>query len=186
MVDSRSSSLSRGMRNHPPVPEGEEMSEVLSGSCHGEGEGPIPGEKREGGVRRVRESPGFPRGKALQGPSEAGEGVRQEVEGEEAAEGSEVRQLRDLRRSASERMGMSSTVVPARWIGMEHGITGDVWLGERREDFARNAGRFQQGRIGFVAKNVRRRISVLSSGPTTNGRGKDYAFNAERSRRERL
>ena len=76
------------------------MPEVLSGSCHGEGEGPIPRAKREGGLRRVRESPGFPRGKALQGPSEAGEGVRQEVEGEEAAEGSEVRQLRDLRRSA--------------------------------------------------------------------------------------
>ena len=59
----------------------------------------------------------------------------------------------------SERMGMSSTVVPARSIGMEHGITGDVWLGERREDFARNAGRFQQGRIGSCceecsAKNI--------------------------------
>ena len=97
MVDSRSSSLSRGMRNHSPAPEGEEMSQVRSGSC----EGPILGAKREGGLRRVRESPGFPGGKALQGPSGAGEGARQEVEGEEvaeAAEGSEVRQLRDLRR----------------------------------------------------------------------------------------
>ena len=99
-MDSRSSSLSWGMRNHPPASVGEEMSEVLSGSCHGEGEGPIPGEKREGGLRRVRESPGFPRGKALQGPSEAGQRARQEVEGEEAAEGSEVCRLRDLRRSA--------------------------------------------------------------------------------------
>ena len=99
-MDSRSSSLSRGMRNHSPTPEGEEMPEVLSGSCHGEGEGPISRAKREGGLRRVRESPGFPGGKALQGPSGSGDGVRQEVEGEEAAEGSEVRQLRDLRRSA--------------------------------------------------------------------------------------
>ena len=95
-MDSRSSSLSRGMRNHPPTSVGEKMSQVRSGSC----EGPILGAKREGGLRRVRESPGFPGGKALQGPSGAGEGVLQEVPGEEAAEGSEVCRLRDLRRSA--------------------------------------------------------------------------------------
>ena len=95
-MDSRSSSLYRGMRNHPPTPGGEEMPEVQAGSCHGKGEGPIPRAQRERGLRRVRESPGCPGGKALQGPSEAGEGVRQEVEGEEAMEGSEVHRLRDL------------------------------------------------------------------------------------------
>ena len=72
------------------------MPEVLSGSCHGEGEGPIPRAKREGGLRRLSSS-GYP-WNALQGPSGSGDGVRQEVEGEEAAEGSEiVRRLRSLR-----------------------------------------------------------------------------------------
>ena len=75
------------------------MPEVLSGSCHGEGEGPIPRTKREGHLRRLSSS-GYP-WNPLQGPSGSGEGVRQEVEGEEAAEGSEgseiVRRLRSLR-----------------------------------------------------------------------------------------
>ena len=72
------------------------MSQMQSGSCSGEGEGPISRAKREGGLRRVRESPGCPGGKALQGPSGATSGIQQEVEGEEAAEGSEVHRLRDL------------------------------------------------------------------------------------------
>ena len=88
MVDRVSTSLHR-MWGHYSTSEGEAMPEVLSGSCHGEGEGPIPGAKREGGLRRVRESPGYP-WQALQGPSGATSGVRQEVEGEEAMEGSEV------------------------------------------------------------------------------------------------
>ena len=94
-MDSRSTSLSWGMRNHPPTSVGEAMSQMQSGSC----EGPILGAKGEGGLHGMRESPGFPGGKALQGPSGEGEGVRQEV-GEaaaEAAEGSEVCRLRDLR-----------------------------------------------------------------------------------------
>ena len=96
MVDSRSSSLYRGMRNHPPVPEGEEMSQMQPGSYPREAEGPISRAKREGRLRRVRESPGFPRGKALRTSSGATSGVRQEGEGGEAMEESEVRQLRDL------------------------------------------------------------------------------------------
>ena len=70
------------------------MSQMQAGSCHGEGEGPIPRAKREGGLRRLSSS-GYP-WNPLQGPSGSGEGVRQEVEGEEAAEGSEIRRLRDL------------------------------------------------------------------------------------------
>ena len=99
-MDSRSTSLYRGMRDHSPTSVGEEMSQVQAGSCSGEEEGPISRAKREGGLHRVRESPGFPGGKALQGPSGAGAGIQEEVAGEEAEEESEVRQLRDLRRSA--------------------------------------------------------------------------------------
>ena len=179
-MDSRPSSLSRGMRNHSPTPVGEAMSQMSSGSYLGEGEGPIPGAKREGHLRRVRESPGYP-WKVLQGPSGATSGIQQEGEGEEAAEGSEVRRLRDLWNHRSERMGMSSTVGPARRIGMEHGISDDVLLGSRKEDFARTAGGLQQGRIGSIAKSARRRKSVLTGESTMNGRGKDYARNAERS-----
>ena len=92
-MDSRSSSLSRGMRNHPSTSVGEEMLQVRSGSC----EGPILGAKRERDLHRLSSS-GYP-WRALQGPSGEDEGVRQE-EAAEAAEGSEVRQLRDLRRPA--------------------------------------------------------------------------------------
>ena len=95
MVDPRSSSLSRGMRNHSPILEGEAMSEVQSDPSHGEGEGPISREKRERGLHRLRESPGIQRG-TLRTSLGAESGAQEEGEGEEAAEGSEVRQLRDL------------------------------------------------------------------------------------------
>ena len=42
-----------------------------------------------------------------------------------------------------------------------------------------------KGRIVFIAKSARRRKSVFARESTTNGRGKDYAFNVGRSRRER-
>ena len=90
-MDSRSTSLCRGMRDHPPASVGEEMSQVQSGSC----EGPILGAKREGHLHRLSSS-GYP-WSALQGPSGEDEGVQQREEAAEEAEGSEVRQLRDLR-----------------------------------------------------------------------------------------
>ena len=58
MVHSRSSSLSRGMRNHPPASVGEEMSQVRSDPSRGGGQGPIPGAERSGHLRQMRESPG--------------------------------------------------------------------------------------------------------------------------------
>ena len=94
-MDSRSTSLSRGMRNHSPTSGGEEMSQVQSDSSHGEGEGPIPREKREGGLRRLRESPGI-QSRTLRTSLGAESGAQEEVAGGEAMEESEVRQLRDL------------------------------------------------------------------------------------------
>ena len=41
----------------------------------------------------------------------------------------------------SERMGMSSIVVPARSIGTEHGISDAEESNSRKPDYARNAGR---------------------------------------------
>ena len=57
--------------------------------------------------------------------------------------------------SRSRRSRKPSTVVPARSIGTEHGISDDVLLGSRKEDFARTAGGFQQRRIGSIAKSAR-------------------------------
>ena len=94
-MDSRSSSLYRGMRNHPPTSVGKAMSQVQSGSYQGEGESPISRAKRERGLRRLWESPGI-QSRTLRTSLGAEAGVPQEVEGEEAAEGSEVRRLRDL------------------------------------------------------------------------------------------
>ena len=95
-MDSRSSSLHRGMRNHSPTPMGEAMSQVQADSY----EGPISREKRERGLRRLWEGPGIQirtLRTSLGTTSGVQEGVRQEGEGEEAAEGSEVRRLRSLR-----------------------------------------------------------------------------------------
>ena len=95
MVDSRSSSLSWGMRDHSRNSVGEEMSQMQSGSYQGEGESPIPKAKRERGLRRLRESPGI-QSRTLRTSLGAEAGIPQEVEGEEAMEGSEVHRLRDL------------------------------------------------------------------------------------------
>ena len=186
-MDSRSSSLYRGMRNHPPASEGEEMSEVLSGSCHGEGEGPIPGEKREGGLRRVRESPGFPRGKVLQGPSGSGpgstSGSRRRRSGGGDPKFVDCEICGALLRKNGNVKYWSALLGGSEW-SMASPATFCSEKGERTLRGMREGS--QQGRIGSVAKNARRRISVLSSESTTNGRGKDYARNAGRSRRERL
>ena len=71
------------------------MPQVQSGPSHGEGEGPIPRAKREGGLRRLWESPGI-QSRTLRTSLGAESGAQEEVAGEEAAEGSEVRRLRDL------------------------------------------------------------------------------------------
>ena len=94
-MDSRSSSLSWGMRESSAIPEGEEMSEVQSDPSHGEGEGPMSRAKRERGLHRLRESPGI-QSRTLRTSLGTISGAQEEGEGEEAAEGSEVRQLRDL------------------------------------------------------------------------------------------
>ena len=71
------------------------MSQVQSDPSHGEGEGPISREKRERGLRQVRESPGI-QSRTLRTSLGAESGAQEEVAGEEAAEGSEVHRLRDL------------------------------------------------------------------------------------------
>ena len=77
------------------------MSQVQSDPSHGEGEGPISREKRERGLRQVRESPGIQRG-TLRTSLGAESGAQEEVAGGEAVEESEVRQLRDLRNQDQE------------------------------------------------------------------------------------
>ena len=185
MVDSRSSSLYRGMRNHPPASVGEAMSQVQSGSCHGEGEGPIPRAKRERGLRRVRESPGFPEGDSAN--------LHRERKRESVRKSKAKKQRRDQKFVDCEICGAQAPkewecqVLSALLGGSERSMASTAtFCSEKGERTLRtNAGGFQQGRIGSVAKNARRRISVLSSESTTNGRGKDYARNAGRSRRER-
>ena len=58
MVDSRSTSLSRGMRDHSSTRVGEEMSQVQSGSYQKERAGAVRRAERSGHLRQVRESPG--------------------------------------------------------------------------------------------------------------------------------
>ena len=71
------------------------MPEVLSGSCHGEGEGPIPRAKKERDLCRVQ-SPGFPGRETLRTSPDATSRVPEEGACEEAAESVEVYRLRDL------------------------------------------------------------------------------------------
>ena len=80
-MDSRPSSLYRGMRNHPPVPEGEEMSEVQSDPSHREEQGPISRAKREGHMRQVRKGAGI-QGRTLQSSLGEGSGVHSGSKGE--------------------------------------------------------------------------------------------------------
>ena len=185
MVDSRSTSLHRGMRNHPPASVGEEMSQMQSGSYQGEGKRSILGAGRKRNLRRVRESPGCPGGKALQGPSGATSGVRQEVEGEEAMEGSEVRRLRDLWNQDQE--DLTNQVLSSLLGGSEQCLASPATFcsaqGKRILHGLREGS--SKGGSGLLRRMLGEASRCSQATLQRTEEGRDYAFNAGRSLGER-
>ena len=169
MVDSRSSSLSRGMRNHSETPKAKRCPK-----CNRAHAKVQYWERRERGVCvECGKAPAFQGGRRCE---RCRDRAREYDRGRKRRRQRREPKFIDceicgikIRKNGNVKYCRPCSAVMA---GTYERIYAERKLYGKKDSNARG---FQQGRIGSFAKNARRSKSAITCESTTNGRGKDYA-----------